>query len=56
MTGEQGAESIHSRFNTLARTYSSMQNNVEQNISGDQLRKPVEEVAETLSHLGFVIQ
>ena len=29
MMGEQGAESIHSRFNTLGRTYSSMKNSVE---------------------------
>ena len=29
MLGEQGAESIHTRFNQLARTYSNMTNGVE---------------------------
>ena len=29
MLNEQGAESIHARFNTLQRTYGSMQNKVE---------------------------
>ena len=29
MLGEQGAESIHTRFNQLERTYASMRNGVE---------------------------